>query len=84
MSCYGEPVEWLLLYRMRPVRLVWCEPCGGLAIQLHHIERLVVAGGVELVDGLLESVRINAQLGGKLADRVCLNRLLVCRVVDPK
>ena len=65
-----------------PVGLVGRESGRGLAVEFHQVELLVVHRRVELVDGLLELLRVEAELFGQPGDRITLFRRLVGRVVD--
>lgn len=55
---------------VRPVGLVRGQARGGLAVELQQFKLLVVNGGVEVVDRLLQLLRVEAQLGRELFDGV--------------
>jgi len=83
IGCHGVAVERRLFDLRCPVGLVDFQACGGLAIQLHQIEFFVVDGRVVFVNSLLQSLRVQVHLLGKLFDGVCLLWWLIGGVVYP-
>ena len=83
IRCHREAIERRFLNWIGPVRLIGLETRGGLAIELHQVERLVVDSGIVIVHGLLEFLRIQPHRLCKLFDGVCLLRWLVSGLVYP-
>src|SRR5690242_9001320 len=68
---------------IRPIGLIGTQSRCRLPIELHQIERFVVARSIELFHGFLQLARIESQFDRKVMNRVCFFGLLVGSIVHP-